>query len=220
MTDAPKSAITPDLVAEHGLKPDEYQRLLKILGREPSLTELGIFSVMWSEHCSYKSSRVWLKTLPTSGPKVIQGPGENAGIVDLGDGDCAVSFRDVSVEVLEGAEAFSETTGTIVVNSVAARLESADAGQAVLDKIALRDAVTCDGDPNAIVYIENRGGADVAFSWSIDVAGEQGPLETGVVLVRRGDVIMVGSVVAEAGVHDIESVLWRVVDHAIVGLDS
>ncbi len=90
MTDAPKSAITPDLVAEHGLKPDEYQRLLKILGREPSLTELGIFSVMWSEHCSYKSSRVWLKTLPTSGPKVIQGPGENAGIVDLGDGDCAV----------------------------------------------------------------------------------------------------------------------------------
>ena len=137
-----------------------------------------------------------------------------------GDGDCAVSFRDVSVEVLEGAEAFSETTGTIVVNSVAARLESADAGQAVLDKIALRDAVTCDGDPNAIVYIENRGGADVAFSWSIDVAGEQGPLETGVVLVRRGDVIMVGSVVAEAGVHDIESVLWRVVDHAIVGLDS
>src|SRR5512139_1028800 len=86
---ASKTAITPEIVAEHGLKPDEYQRLLKILGREPSLTELGIFSVMWSEHCSYKSSRVWLKTLPTSGPKVIQGPGENAGVVDLGDGDCA-----------------------------------------------------------------------------------------------------------------------------------
>lgn len=82
--------ITPELVAEHGLKPDEYERLLKILGREPSLTELGIFSVMWSEHCSYKSSRVWLKTLPTSGPQVIQGPGENAGVVDLGDGWCAV----------------------------------------------------------------------------------------------------------------------------------
>ncbi|MCL4765928.1 MAG: phosphoribosylformylglycinamidine synthase subunit PurL [Hyphomicrobiaceae bacterium] len=82
--------ITPELVAEHGLKPDEYQRLLGILGREPSLTELGIFSVMWSEHCSYKSSRVWLKTLPTSGPQVIQGPGENAGVVDLGDGWCAV----------------------------------------------------------------------------------------------------------------------------------
>jgi phosphoribosylformylglycinamidine synthase II len=87
---AEEPAITPEIVAEHGLKPDEYQRLLKILGREPSLTELGIFSVMWSEHCSYKSSRVWLKTLPTSGPKVIQGPGENAGVVDLGDGDCAV----------------------------------------------------------------------------------------------------------------------------------
>jgi phosphoribosylformylglycinamidine synthase subunit PurL len=82
--------ITDELVAEHGLKPDEYKRVLEILGREPSLTELGIFSVMWSEHCSYKSSRVWLKTLPTSGPQVIQGPGENAGIVDLGDGDCAV----------------------------------------------------------------------------------------------------------------------------------
>ncbi|MCU0954402.1 MAG: phosphoribosylformylglycinamidine synthase subunit PurL [Hyphomicrobium sp.] len=87
---AAKPAITPEIVAEHGLKPDEYQRLLSILGREPSLTELGIFSVMWSEHCSYKSSRVWLKTLPTSGPKVIQGPGENAGVVDLGDGHCAV----------------------------------------------------------------------------------------------------------------------------------
>ncbi|HUS98505.1 MAG TPA: phosphoribosylformylglycinamidine synthase subunit PurL [Hyphomicrobiaceae bacterium] len=82
--------ITPELVAEHGLKPDEYQRLLGILEREPSITELGIFSVMWSEHCSYKSSRFWLKTLPTTGKVVIQGPGENAGIVDLGDGDCAV----------------------------------------------------------------------------------------------------------------------------------
>jgi phosphoribosylformylglycinamidine synthase len=89
MNDA-KPAISPEVVAEHGLSPDEYQRLLKILGREPSLTELGIFSVMWSEHCSYKSSRVWLKQLPTSGPQVIQGPGENAGIVDLGDGDAAV----------------------------------------------------------------------------------------------------------------------------------
>ncbi len=84
------SRITPQIVAEHGLKPDEYQRLLKILGREPSMTELGIFSVMWSEHCSYKSSRVWLKTLPTTGKQVIQGPGENAGVVDLGDGDCVV----------------------------------------------------------------------------------------------------------------------------------
>ena len=82
--------ITPEVVAEHGLKAEEYQRLLDILCREPRICELGIFSVMWSEHCSYKSSRVWLKTLPTSGPKVIQGPGENAGVVDLGDGDAVV----------------------------------------------------------------------------------------------------------------------------------
>jgi phosphoribosylformylglycinamidine synthase len=86
----PDSAITPRLVAEHGLSPDEYRRVLDGLGREPSLTELGIFSVMWSEHCSYKSSRVWLKKLPTTGPQVIQGPGENAGVVDLGDGQAAV----------------------------------------------------------------------------------------------------------------------------------
>src|SRR5262245_37329851 len=85
-------SITPQIVAEHGLSPEEYRRLFKILGREPSLTELGIFSVMWSEHCSYKSSRVWLKTLPTKGPQVIQGPGENAGVVDIGDGD-AVIFK-------------------------------------------------------------------------------------------------------------------------------
>ncbi len=86
----PAPKITPDLIAEHGLSPDEYRLLAAVLGREPSLTELGIFSVMWSEHCSYKSSRVWLKTLPTKGPQVIQGPGENAGVVDLGDGQAAV----------------------------------------------------------------------------------------------------------------------------------
>lgn len=90
MQQTAETLITPEIVANHGLKEDEYARLLEILGREPSLTELGIFSVMWSEHCSYKSSRFWLKTLPTEGPKVIQGPGENAGVVDLGDGDCAI----------------------------------------------------------------------------------------------------------------------------------
>ncbi|MDA7948845.1 MAG: phosphoribosylformylglycinamidine synthase subunit PurL, partial [Hyphomicrobiaceae bacterium] len=79
-----------ELVAEHGLTAEEYERVIGILGREPSLTELGIFSVMWSEHCSYKSSKVWLKTLPTEGPQVIQGPGENAGVVDLGDGHAAI----------------------------------------------------------------------------------------------------------------------------------
>src|ERR1700741_234901 len=89
MKDTP-TPITPEIVAEHGLTPEEYQRLLKILSRTPSLTELGIFSVMWSEHCSYKSSRVWLGKLPTKGPQVIQGPGENAGVVDIGDGDAVV----------------------------------------------------------------------------------------------------------------------------------
>ena len=78
--------ITPELVAEHGLKPDEYKRVLDLIGREPSLTELGIFSAMWNEHCSYKSSKVHLRTLPTKGPGVIQGPGENAGVIDIGDG--------------------------------------------------------------------------------------------------------------------------------------
>ncbi len=78
--------ITPELVAEHGLKPDEYQRVLDLIGREPTLTELGIFSAMWNEHCSYKSSKVHLRTLPTKGPVVIQGPGENAGVIDIGDG--------------------------------------------------------------------------------------------------------------------------------------
>src|SRR6476661_2258259 len=84
------SRITPEIVAEHGLAPDEYDRILKALGREPNLVELGIFSVMWSEHCSYKSSRVHLKKLPTEAPWVICGPGENAGVIDIGDGLAAV----------------------------------------------------------------------------------------------------------------------------------
>ncbi|WP_127902798.1 phosphoribosylformylglycinamidine synthase subunit PurL [Solirhodobacter olei] len=84
--------ITEDLIAAHGLKPDEYARILEIIGREPSFTELGIFSAMWNEHCSYKSSKKWLRTLPTKGPQVICGPGENAGVVDIGDGQ-AVIFK-------------------------------------------------------------------------------------------------------------------------------
>jgi len=83
-------AITPDVIAAHGLTSDEYKRVLEIIGREPSFTELGIFSAMWNEHCSYKSSKKWLRTLPTDGPQVICGPGENAGIVDIGDGQCVV----------------------------------------------------------------------------------------------------------------------------------
>jgi phosphoribosylformylglycinamidine synthase II len=85
-------AITPELIAEHGLKPDEYARIVKLIGRTPTFTELGIFSAMWNEHCSYKSSKIHLRTLPTKAPWVIQGPGENAGVVDIGDG-LAVVFK-------------------------------------------------------------------------------------------------------------------------------
>jgi phosphoribosylformylglycinamidine synthase len=85
-------AVTPELVASHGITPEEYQKIVGILGRAPNFTELGVFSVMWSEHCSYKSSRVYLKNLPTQGPYVLQGPGENAGVVDIGGG-LAVAFK-------------------------------------------------------------------------------------------------------------------------------
>src|SRR5687767_12163541 len=84
------TVIDSTVLERHGIKPDEYDRILHLLGREPNLLELGLFSVMWSEHCSYKSSRVHLKKLPTTGLRVVQGPGENAGAVDIGDGLCAV----------------------------------------------------------------------------------------------------------------------------------
>jgi len=83
-------AITPELVASHGLKPEEYERFVQLAGRGHSFTELGIVSAMWNEHCSYKSSKIHLKTLPTTGPRVVHGPGENAGVVDIGDGDVVV----------------------------------------------------------------------------------------------------------------------------------
>ena len=87
---AAEPIITAELIAEHGLSESEYRQAQDILGRDPNLTELGIFSVMWSEHCSYKSSKKWLKTLPTEAPWVICGPGENAGVVDIGDGQAAI----------------------------------------------------------------------------------------------------------------------------------
>lgn len=86
------TAITHEIIAEHGLSEEEYARILKMLGRPPSLTELGVFSVMWSEHCSYKSSKRWLKILPTQAPWVLCGPGENAGVIDIGDGQ-AIIFK-------------------------------------------------------------------------------------------------------------------------------
>jgi phosphoribosylformylglycinamidine synthase subunit PurL len=106
---APESAsVTPELLAQHGVTGEEYQRILAALGRTPSLTELGIYSVMWSEHCSYKSSRVHLKRLPTRGGRVIQGPGENAGIIDIGDGwACAFKIESHNhpsyIEPFQGA---------------------------------------------------------------------------------------------------------------------
>ena len=87
---AAEPEVNQQLAADHGLKPDEYQRILELLGRTPTFTELGIFSAMWNEHCSYKSSKIHLRTLPTEGPQVICGPGENAGIVDIGDGQALV----------------------------------------------------------------------------------------------------------------------------------
>src|SRR5215211_509999 len=90
MTVTQTAPISSEIVEQHNLTPGEYDRIVEILGREPNLTEIGIFSVMWSEHCSYKSSRVHLRTLPTEGPQVLQGPGENAGAVDIGEGLAAV----------------------------------------------------------------------------------------------------------------------------------
>jgi len=78
--------ITPEIIKEHNLKPDEYELIIKLIGREPNINELGIFSVMWSEHCAYKNSRPLIKTLPTKGKHILIGPGENAGVVDIGDG--------------------------------------------------------------------------------------------------------------------------------------
>ena len=89
MTDT-EPKVDETLAVSHGLKPDEYARLVALIGRTPTFTELGIVSAMWNEHCSYKSSRLHLRKLPTKGPHVIYGPGENAGVIDIGDGDACV----------------------------------------------------------------------------------------------------------------------------------
>ena len=114
MTTAPSAVVpepvqvTPQLLAQHSITAEEYNRILAALGRVPSLTELGIYSVMWSEHCSYKSSRVHLKRLPTKSDLVVQGPGENAGIIDVGDGwACAFKIESHNhpsyIEPFQGA---------------------------------------------------------------------------------------------------------------------
>ncbi len=108
MPDTIAVAITPEVLRDHGITPEEFQKILDLLGREPTFTELGIFSVMWSEHCSYKSSRVHLKRLPTRSKLVVQGPGENAGIIDIGEGwACAFKIESHNhpsfIEPFQGA---------------------------------------------------------------------------------------------------------------------
>ena len=82
--------IKPHIIKKHGIKPNEYEKIVSLIGKKPNLLELGIFSAMWNEHCSYKSSKKYLKTLPTKNKNVIQGPGENAGVIDIGDNDAIV----------------------------------------------------------------------------------------------------------------------------------
>jgi phosphoribosylformylglycinamidine synthase len=144
-TAATEIKVTPQIAAEHGVTAEEYARIQKILGRDPNITELGIFSVMWSEHCSYKSSKVHLKRLPTRGKLVVQGPGENAGVVDIGDGLVA-AFKIEShnhpsyVEPFQGA-----TTG---VGGILRDIFTMGARPiAVLD--SLRFAITKQGDVDA-----------------------------------------------------------------------
>jgi phosphoribosylformylglycinamidine synthase subunit PurL len=146
--------VTPELVAEHDITPEEYARIQKILGREPNFTELGIFSVMWSEHCSYKSSRIHLKRLPTRAPQVLQGPGENAGVVDVGDGLAAV-FKMEShnhpsyVEPFQGA---ATGVGGILrdVFTMGAR------PIAVLDSLRFGSITPVNGQPSDIIARNRR----------------------------------------------------------------
>ena len=92
--------VNEQIAIDHGLKKDEYKKICDLLKRTPNLTELGIFSAMWNEHCSYKSSRLHLKKLPTTGKKVIQGPGENAGVIDIEDGDATVSYTHLTLPTI------------------------------------------------------------------------------------------------------------------------
>src|SRR6266403_1705796 len=137
--------ITPELVASHGLKPDEYERILKLIGRVPSFTELGIFSAMWNEHCSYKSSRLHLRGLPTKAPWVIQGPGENAGVIDSGDG------HSFGVPTVGGqVRVHTRYDGNMLVNAMAV-------GLAETDKIFYAAA---SGLNMPIVYLGSKTGRD------------------------------------------------------------
>lgn len=163
-----KTKVTSEVASEHGLSPEEFSRVREILGRDPSLTELGIFSVMWSEHCSYKSSKVHLRRLPTSGSRVVQGPGENAGVVDIGDGFCAV-FKIEShnhpsfVEPFQGAatgvggilrDIFTMGARPIAVLD-SLRFGPLVAGNSVMEEDAARNRRILDGVISGIAFYGN-----------------------------------------------------------------
>src|SRR6201992_539216 len=157
--------ITPELLSQHSITPEEYQRIVAALGRPPGLTELGIYSVMWSEHCSYKSSRVHLKRLPTRSERVVQGPGENAGIIDVGDGwACAFKIESHNhpsyIEPFQGA-----TTG---VGGILRDIFTMGARPlAVMDSLRFGPLSTEDGESDPALVRKNHqivegGGAGVA----------------------------------------------------------
>src|SRR5215212_4983104 len=147
-------SIAPDLIASHGLTPDEYDRIVHILGLDPNYTELGIFSVMWSEHCSYKSSRVHLRGFPTTGPRVVQGPGENAGVIDIGDGwvrGIAGYGNCIGIPTVGGETSFHPSyNGNILVNVFAL-------GVAKREKIFKG---TASGVGNPVIYVGSKTGRD------------------------------------------------------------
>src|SRR3990172_5195557 len=171
--------ITKDIISQHGLTEEEYQRVLNVLGREPNLLELGIFSVMWSEHCSYKSSKVHLKNFTTTGKYVLQGPGENAGIVDIGDG-LAVAFKIEShnhpsyIEPYQGAATgvggevyFHESyNGNCLVNAMTVGIMKSS-------KIFKGKA---EGVGNPVMYVGSKTGRDGIHGATMasDVFGEGG----------------------------------------------
>src|SRR5258706_522453 len=161
--------VSPALAAEHALAAEEFERIQKVLGRQPNLVELGIFSALWSEHCSYKSSRTFLKEFPTTGPNVLQGPGENAGAVDIGDG-LAVVFKMEShnhpsfIEPYQGA-----ATGVggilrdVFDDEKAQRRPTVQVGDPFVEKLLLEAVLeVLEGD--AVVAIQDMGAAGMTSS--------------------------------------------------------
>src|SRR6266702_754635 len=157
--------VTPEIAAEHGLTAEEYARVKQILGREPNITELGIFSVMWSEHCSYKSSKVHLKRLPTRGKLVVQGPGENAGVVDIGDGLVA-AFKIEShnhpsyVEPFHGASLLASAEFT---EESQQKRPNVQVGDPFMEKLLLEACLEA-MQTGAVVAIQDMGAAGLTCS--------------------------------------------------------